>query len=145
MTALLRFNGAVSRDPAVDSWLETRPEPLGELAREWYSRIRALGPDVRELLHDGCPTACIDGAGLAYVNVFTHHVNVGFFLGAELPDPSGILEGSGQRMRHVKLRFGTRSNTRALEALLRAAYDDLSARVAAERDAAPSLTPRPTT
>ena len=58
---------------------------------------------MRELLHDGHPTACVADAAFAYVNAFTAHVNVGFFRGAELVDPARMLEGTGRYMRHVKL------------------------------------------
>ena len=84
--------------------------------------MRQCGDDVRELLHDGHPTACVGDAAFGYVNAFTAHVNVGFFLGAHLADPAGLLEGSGKNMRHVKLRPGTEVDRVALGALIEAAY-----------------------
>ena len=68
-------------------------------------------------------------APFGYVNVFTSHVNVGFFQGAGLPDPARLLQGSGKLMRHVKLRPGTASNAAALSRLIDAAYADMKARV----------------
>jgi hypothetical protein len=84
--------------------------------------MRECGDDVRELLHDGHPTACIGDAAFGYVNAFAAHVNVGFFLGAHLEDPAGLLEGSGKFMRHVKLRPGAAIDPSALATLIRAAY-----------------------
>ncbi len=136
MTALLRFDGASRRDPAVERWLASRPGELGDIARTWFARIRACGAGVRELMHDGCPTACVGDAGLAYVNVYTRHVNVGFFQGASLPDPGGLLEGSGKYMRHVKLRPGVACDAVALRALITAAHRDMVSRVAKERKGA---------
>ena len=75
--------------------------------------MRACGDDVRELLHDGHPTACVGSAAFCYVSAFTAHVNVGFFLGAELPDPAGLLEGTGIFMRHVKLDARVKRPARA--------------------------------
>jgi hypothetical protein len=118
---LLRFPTAVRQDPAIDAWFESRGA-LGALARPWFERMRECGDDVRELLHDGHPTACVGDAAFGYVNAFTAHVNVGFFLGAHLADPAGLLEGSGKNMRHVKLRPGTEVDREALAALIRAAY-----------------------
>ncbi len=106
---------------------------LGAIARRWFELMRACGDDVRELVHDGAPTACVDDAGFAYANAFTAHVNVGFFRGAELPDPDGLLEGSGRFMRHVKLRPGQAVNEAALRRLVQAAYLDRRRRVEAER------------
>lgn len=119
---LLRFDSAVRHEPAIDHWLDGRPTELGSLARRWFEVMRGLGSDVRELLHDGHPTVCVGDAGLAYVNVFSAHVNVGFFLGAWLDDPAALLEGTGKRMRHVKLRPGGACDSDALTALIHHAY-----------------------
>ena len=128
-TDLLRFNGAVERDPAIEAWLKQHPGELGAMAREWFGVMRKCGDEVRELLHDGCPVACLGDAPFAYVNVFTSHVNVGFFHGAALRDPARLLEGAGKFMRHVKLRPGTPSNAAALRSLIDAAYADIKERV----------------
>jgi hypothetical protein len=55
-------------------------------------------------------------------------VNIGFYQGAALPDPAGLLEGSGKRMRHVKLRWGGKVDEAALAALIAAAYRDMKSR-----------------
>ncbi|HVQ56212.1 MAG TPA: DUF1801 domain-containing protein, partial [Pyrinomonadaceae bacterium] len=100
---LFEFPTAVKRDPAVDAWFDDRPRELGSIARHWFDVMRTQGDDVRELLHDYHPTACVGEIAFGYVNVFTRHVNVGYFQGTELPDPHGLLEGTGKFMRHVKL------------------------------------------
>jgi len=128
-TEILRFNGAVERDPAIDGWMKDHTGELGTIAHHWFEVMRKCGDEVRELLHDGCPTACLGDAAFAYVNVFTSHVNVGFFQGAELPDPGRLLQGTGKFMRHVKLRPETATNAAALRRLIDAAYSDIKARV----------------
>ena len=72
--------------------------------------MRDGGDDVRELLHDGHPTACAGDAAFGYVNVFTAHVNVGLFRGAEIADPNHLLEGTGQAdaSREAPTRAGRR-------------------------------------
>ncbi|MEZ5595218.1 MAG: DUF1801 domain-containing protein [Pseudomonadales bacterium] len=131
MAQLLTFTGGVPHDPAIDAWIAARPAALAELARHWFAIIRNCGDDVAELLHDSHPTACIGEAAFAYVNVFRAHVNVGFFRGAELPDPKRILEGTGKFMRHVKLRPGQPVDAAALDTLIRDAYNDMRRRLAA--------------
>ena len=128
-TELLRFDGAVQRDPAIDAWMKAHPGDLGAIAHEWFEVMRSCGDEVRELLHDGCPVACLGDAPFGYVNVFTSHVNVGFFHGAALPDPARLLQGAGKFMRHVKLRPGTTTDVAALSNLIHAAYSDIKARV----------------
>ncbi len=129
MNCMLRFAGAVQRDPAVDAWLSEQADPLCSIARQWFNAMRERGTDVRELMHDGCPVACVEDAPFGYVNVFKSHVNVGFFFGAELEDPTGLLEGTGKRMRHVKLRPSASIDSAALGALIDAAYSDIRARL----------------
>jgi hypothetical protein len=126
---LLCFPGGTTRDPAVEAWFRGKPPQLGALAREWFQRMRDCGGDVRELLHDGHPTACVGEAAFGYTNAFTAHVNVGFFRGAALPDPAGLLRGEGKYMRHVQLRPGVGVDEAALEALIRAAYLDIRRRL----------------
>lgn len=127
--AFLRFNGAREREPAIDAWFDARPGELGAMAREWFEVMRGCGDEVRELVHDGCPVACLGDVPFGYVNVFTEHVNVGFFQGAGLRDEARLLEGAGKRMRHVKLRPGTPVDGEALRELIEAAYADIKLRV----------------
>jgi hypothetical protein len=128
-TQLLRFNGVLERDPAIDAWLKEHEGELGTMAREWFEVMRGCGDEVREILHDGCPVACLGDAPFGYVNVFTSHMNVGFFHGAALPDPDHLLRGTGKFMRHVKLRAGKVIDGLALRRLIEMAYSDIKARV----------------
>jgi hypothetical protein len=127
--SFLRFDGAVERDPAIAAWMRRHPSALGSIAAYWFGVMRACGDEVRELLHDGCPVVCLGDAPFAYVNAFTSHVNVGFFHGAALRDPKGLLQGSGKFMRHAKLKPGTPIDQEALRELIDAAFADIKARV----------------
>ena len=125
----MRFPSSVKRDPAIEVWMQGHPGELGAIARRWFEVMRDCGDDVRELLHDGHPTACVADAAFAYVNAFKAHVNVGFFRGAEIADPHGLLEGAGKLMRHVKLRPQQRVDAEALMKLIETAYVDMRARL----------------
>ena len=128
MDDILRFPSAVTRDPAIDAWLAAQRDDLRPLAETWFVRMRQCGTDMRELMHDGCPTACVDDAAFGYVNAFKDHVNVGFFFGALLKGPARLLEGTGKRGRHVKLRPCREVDSAALAELVDAAYVDIRAR-----------------
>jgi hypothetical protein len=131
MKAILRLSGAGKRDPIIDEWLN-KADALSAVARTWFKKMRACGEDVRELMHDGCPVVCVEDAPFAYVNVFRSHTNVGFFYGAHLDDPAGLLEGTGRNMRHVKLRPGREPDSVALGNLIDASYLDVKIRLRAE-------------
>src|SRR3954464_3431840 len=125
MDDILRFPSAVKHDPAIDAWLATERGDLRPPAQRWFARLRQWGGNVRELMHDGCPTACVGDAAFGYVNAFKDHVNVGFFFGALLNDPARLLEGTGKRGRHVKLRPGIEVDPAALARLVDVAYADI--------------------
>jgi hypothetical protein len=126
---LFLFPGALPRDPSVEAWFSKPDDELRRIALPWFEQMRGCGADVRELLHDGYPVACVGEAAFAYVNAFSAHVNVGFFQGAALDDPAGLLEGAGKRMRHVKVRWGQPVNELALSALIVAAYRYMRSRL----------------
>src|SRR5881227_999529 len=94
MSQLMRFPSSVKQDSAIDRWMHEHSDELGAIAQRWFEVMRSCGDDVRELLHDGHPTACVGDAAFAYVNAFKAHVNVGFFRGAEIADPNCLLEGT---------------------------------------------------
>jgi hypothetical protein len=129
VTRLFRLSGAVRRDPAVDAWFDLQDAALGPIARHWFTSLRNCGPDVRELMHDGCPVACVEDAAFAYTKVSKAHVNLGFYQGAAIRDPSRLLQGDGKFMRHVKLRTVGAPNPEAIEALILAAYRDVRLRL----------------
>lgn len=131
MNAVLRLSGAGKRDPIIEEWLN-KTDPLTAVARTWFKRIRACGEDVLELMHDGCPVACVEDAAFAYVNIFKSHTNVGFFYGAHLDDPARLLEGSGKNMRHVKLKPGREHDAVALGNLIDDSYLDVKIRLRVE-------------
>lgn len=126
---LFRLSGAVEYLPAIDEWLSGEPHELFSVARHWFGKLRQCGTDVVELLHDGCPVACVENAPFGYVNVFKSHVNVGFFTGSFLDDPHHLLEGSGKRMRHVKIRPGQDFDSGALGELIEQAYRHIKGRL----------------
>jgi hypothetical protein len=129
MSAIFRVSTGVRRDPAVDAWLNEGHRELCKIARQWFTQMRRCGEDVLESIHDGCPVACVEDAPFAYVDSFESHVNVGFFNGAMLDDPTGLLEGSGKRMRHVKLTPDAKVDGAALRGLIKAAYADIKMRL----------------
>lgn len=131
---IFRVSEGAKRDPAVDAWLANDPVELRSIAGKWFGRMRQCGRDVRESIHDGCPVACVEDAPFAYVNSFKSHVNVGFFYGATFDDPAGLLEGSGKRMRHAKLKPGFGFDEAALAVLIDVAYADIKARLGAEHE-----------
>jgi len=55
-TELLRFNGAVKRDPAIDAWMKEHAGGLGAIAHQRFEVMRKCGDEVREILHERVPS-----------------------------------------------------------------------------------------
>ncbi|MCI0697749.1 DUF1801 domain-containing protein [candidate division KSB1 bacterium] len=99
--------------------------------------VRSLALKVRKLILDVIPnieeqvdtSANIIGYGFGpgYADLICvimpqkSGVNLGFYKGTQLPDPKGLLEGTGKLHRHIKLRTATDVQSSALKALLKAA------------------------
>jgi len=132
MRGLFKLSTSVRRAPAIEAWMRDHAGRLGPIAERWFEVMRDCGDDVRELLHDGQPTACVADAAFAYVDAFKAHVNVGFFHGAELADPTGLLEGTGKYMRHVKLLPDRDIDAAAMTDLIESAYADMKRRLEAK-------------
>lgn len=81
-----------------------------KIARRLRELILDVYPDVVEV---PWPKQRIVGYGVGpkkmsehfcYIGVHRNHVNLGFYYGAELSDPAGLLEGTGKKLRHIKIR-----------------------------------------
>ncbi len=132
MAPLLRFIGKDLQDIAFSDWLMEQPEELQPIAQKWFDLLKTCGQEVEPIFHDNYPIVCVDHAPFAYVNAYSAHVNVGFFYGAELPDPHGLLQGTGKHMRHIKFRSTSDHNEKAILALIELAYADILQRLMEE-------------
>ena len=64
--------------------------------------VNQAAPDVDEAIKWAQPVWSFNGP-FAYVKAHKQHVNFGFWRGVDLNDPKNLLEGTGEKMRHVKL------------------------------------------
>ncbi|MBX9731279.1 MAG: DUF1801 domain-containing protein [Sphingomonas sp.] len=129
METLFIFPEAGTRHAHVDEWLAKHDNEIGKIARILVDRVRSCGDDIRELVHDGRPTLCVEMAAFAYVDAYSRHAAIGFFEGASLPDPEKLLQGQGKRMRHIKLRTLDEVALPSLLMMIDAAYHDMRRRL----------------
>lgn len=102
--------------------------------KEVAGQLRAMIIDVYpEVVEVPWPKQRIIGYGVGpkkmsehfcYIGVFKKHVNLGFYYGAELPDPHGLLEGTGKNLRHIKVKNGEEVDQPALRDILQASFDE---------------------
>ena len=129
MDKILRYYGKDLQEIDFEHWLEQKPGSLQDVARRCYAMIQRCGPEVVMIFHDNHPIGCVQDAPFAYLNVFKLHLNLGFFFGADLPDPTHLLQGTGKRMQHIKITPEAGCDDAAMVALLRHAYLDINERL----------------
>ena len=108
-------------------WLEHLPSKKQPTVETLRRLIGSVAPEAHEIIyHDALgygPTAS-GFDRILYVTVFEKHLNLGFFFGGFLPDPEGLLVGSGKRMRHLKIRSLQEAENPAITRLLAQAWAD---------------------
>lgn len=109
-----------------ESLLTTNTPEAQKLARKLRKLIQNLVPGAVEKIHSGWGVADIypkepKGRGYLSIGPQKKYVNLYFMNGADLPDPAGLLEGAGKRMRHVKIKTEEDLRNPALAELIRAA------------------------
>jgi hypothetical protein len=120
--------GIVTQDDSVFTEMtQGSPAAIRDLAIASRSLIYDVLPQTVEVVWPRQGTAGY-GTGpkkaseqFCWVTPYTQHVALGFYYGAELPDPEGILEGAGRLMRHVKIRGPEDLDTPALRTLIQIA------------------------
>ena len=107
--------------------LQTANPQVQELARAARSVIEQIMPDVVEVVW---PKQNIAGYGVGpkkmseqfcYIALLKERINLGFYYGADLPDPTHLLEGSGKLLRHIKITQLEQLEDPALRQLMQAA------------------------
>ena len=97
----------------VERALESCAPPIREVALRTCNAVLAIFPDAVVTVENQNPrfgTTIGFGTSVGYKGLrFTvtpqrTHVTLGIAHGADLPDPSGLTEGTGKVHRHVKLR-----------------------------------------
>jgi hypothetical protein len=110
-------------DPAVDTFLKGYPPPVREIAVKARETILSVFPSASEKVYPGWKVIQY-GAGTSMKEVFAvlspqkERVNLGLANGADLPDPEGLLEGSGKGIRHIKLSSPEAASAPAVKELV---------------------------
>ena len=130
MEKLLFFTEKDWESASFEDWIAGKPEAYRPMANELWKTIQSCGNDVQGIFHDGHPIACVQNAPFTYINVFSKHMNLGFFYGVELEDSTGMLQGTGKRMRHIKLFADSAFPKTEINWLIQHSYLDIKQRLA---------------
>jgi hypothetical protein len=111
-----------ARGMTVDAYVVSMRDWRGDTVSALRQLIREAAPDATESIKWGQPVYEVNGP-FAHIKAHKNHVNFGFWRGAELTDPKGLLKGTGSRMRHVELRSPADIDTATLQAMVRTAVE----------------------
>lgn len=112
-----------------DEFLTRHAPAVREIATTARAVILAAAPGLTEHFAPGHWTVRY-GSGqkmgdmILYLSGHKDSINLGFAQGAHLPDPSGLLRGTGKNMRHIKFKPGDTVDTPAVRALIQSALDE---------------------
>jgi hypothetical protein len=106
----------------VDEYIRGLEDWQKELVAELRGLVREAAPAATESIKWAQPVYG-DNGPFCYIRAFKKHVNFGFWRGVELPDEAGILQGSGDKMRHVKLTAMEDIQREPFQALVREAVE----------------------
>ena len=96
------------------------------LVRAMRDQVRDLIPNAEEKAHLGWRNVAYSWDGtlktmICAIGPLKDHVNLYFYKGRTLPDPAGILEGTGKSVRHVPIHATTDVRSLAIQRLIRQA------------------------
>lgn len=117
----------------VSQQIRNVPAPVRPIVQAAREAIREVAPRAEEVAYQGAqPRSAsmmwklaryrVDGKDVVGFGTFTKHSALFFYRGRELPDPSGLLQGSGKDSRFVTLRTPADARTPAVKRLLREAF-----------------------
>ena len=110
---------------SIDELFPSTSAEVRDLLRAVQAMVQTAIPEATEILYHGALGYSVTTSGfdrIIYVQAQNGYVNLGFFFGTELADPSHVLEGTGKRMRHVKIRSAKEAGAPALPSLVQDAW-----------------------
>ena len=86
----------------VDAYISSLNDKQADIVSSVRQIVREAAPNADEAIKWAQPVYSSNGPS-AYIKAFKNSVNFGFWRGVDLKDPKGLLQGSGDKMRHIKL------------------------------------------
>jgi hypothetical protein len=111
-----------SKHPADhDEYLREKNLGLQEVATRLRGLVKKSVPKVKEGVNPWHIPIFESNGPICYYMAGKNHITLGFIRGTSLPDPEGLLEGTGKNLRHVKIKSVDDLNRKGLSELLKSA------------------------
>jgi hypothetical protein len=104
----------------VNEYIGSLPEDKAEIISQIRQIILDTAPQARESIKWAQPVYEYKGP-FCYMKAFSKSVNFGFWRGVDIKDPEGLLEGSGDKMQHIKISSQKDINEKEFRSFIRQA------------------------
>ena len=105
-------------EKTVETYIAALEPSMQEVVKAIRELVREAAPNAKESIKWAQPVYEHNGP-FAYIKAFKGYVNFGFWRGVDIPDPESLLQGSGDRMRHLKIASTRDIRKPALQAMVR--------------------------
>jgi hypothetical protein len=105
----------------IDLYVDAKPGELRDVAEKLRKLVNKTVKGTKESVNSWKIPTFESNGPMCFFMVGKYHVTFGFLRGTSLPDPAGLLEGTGKSLRHVKLRTAEDVSAPALKKLIEAA------------------------
>ncbi|MGA8576537.1 MAG: DUF1801 domain-containing protein [Candidatus Cybelea sp.] len=114
----------------LDSFVARFSPEIAKRARAALATMRKQLPGAFELVYDNAYALVVGfgpserpSAALFSIAVYPQKISLCFLYGVDLPDPEGLLQGSGNRVRHIRIEDEKTLEKRSVRALMKAAIE----------------------
>jgi hypothetical protein len=93
----------VGKYNSIEDYIKDQDKDKGAIVKELLSIVETAAPKEDSGIKWAQPVFWNDNGPFCYIKAHKNHVNIGFWRGVQMKDPKGLLEGSGEKMRHIKI------------------------------------------
>jgi hypothetical protein len=87
----------------IDEYTKDQDNDKGAIVKELVTIVKKAAPSGEDGIKWSQPVFWDDNGPFCFIKAHKDHVNIGFWRGAQMKDPKGLLEGTGEKMRHIKI------------------------------------------
>jgi hypothetical protein len=87
----------------IDEYIKDQDKDKGAIVKELVSIVNKAAPKENSGIKWAQPVFWNDDGPFCFIKAHKNHVNIGFWRGVQLKDPKELLEGTGEKMRHIKI------------------------------------------
>ena len=98
----------------IDDYINSQEQWKKDILLKLHKIVKENAPTAEEAIKWSQPVYSDNNGPFCFIRAHKNHINIGFWRGAMMRDTSGLLEGTGEKMRHIKIMESTKINSEAI-------------------------------